>query len=957
MYKKAKSFILLAIIVLSSVVGAITIPQNASAATANLYLSDKMKTADRQIALRNSLALCVNYEVTTILGSTRSMKDGDGRGDEVSRSDIASGNWFYDGDEPKARTGAIVDPDNGTVECRNLFKGRNVAKDLGYGSNIELACAIGLKRTDGSNCLTGDGDRFTAADTSAGKVYDALDKKLGISNYNNAQLYVLAAVTYLTTCGGKAVVNVDDANPDQVANTDKYDTITVVTGTGSTKKVLFTKKNNDKVGFRNLNNGDFNYIEENCDWMKDRMNEYAGAYAAWVKQPGNQAPDGDNAGPGVITDDDEEAAEESTCSVAGVGWIICPIVNNLLAPIADASYAFVAALLTVEPLTTDDNNQVYQAWTVMRDFANIAFVIAFLIIVFSQLTNIGINNYGIKKMLPRLILAAVLVNVSYWICAIAVDLSNIAGASMRGVFADTAGNITIPEGGAASNASGTAGWVSLAATGLVATGAALYIGLSALLPALIFVLFTILVVAIVLLIRQVLIVLLIVVSPLAFVAYLLPNTESLFTKWRKLFGNLLLLFPIVGLIFGASELASKVITAAAPDQDYSFAFQVMGAATAVVPLVLVPAMIKGAKAFGGALGGRFGNFLNNPNKGPFDRMRKGAEGYRKNREQLRDARALNDGSYRFGQTFVKRRARRQAVLQQRERNLRNAQSGYVADTALSDEVSRSQRALSAVSGGRLGGQSEGEQLLGQMAKGGGEGGQNAALAQAISNQASIRADEVKASSMVLDHLDVNQEDTLKLAQGREAAGLSGSNEAVRAAAMQRVANTGDVAGMNTLVDQMGEMNRTAQQDLVDALKNSKEKPAYLSPGVLAQMREGKVGVNEITGTRVDANGNKVRDVDANGKMLSVSEQLRVNAINNNTYSPSKLVATSKDELKAVADIATNSNIQSNSAALAQNAQTAHSDNRLASQIGKNQEEFERIRSLAPPTPPPGPSTP
>jgi hypothetical protein len=950
MYKKAKSLILLAIIVAASAVSTISLPQNASAATANLYLSEKMKTIDRQIALRNSLALCVNYEVTTILGSTRSMKDGDGRGDEVSRSDLASGNWFYQGDdEPKARAGAIVDPDNGTVECRNLFKGRNVAKDLGFGSNIELACAIGLKRTDGSNCLTGGGDRFTAADTSAGKVYNALDQKLGIGNYNNAQLYVLAAVTYLTSCGGKAVVNVEDANPDQIANTDKYDEITVVTGTGGTKKVLFTKKNNDKVGFRNLNNDDFDYIAENCDWMRDRMNQYAGAYADWVKQPGNQAPDGDNAGSGIETPEDEEEAEESTCSVAVVGWIICPIVNNLLAPITDAAYAFVSALLTVQPLATDTtggDNQIYTAWTVMRDFANVAFVIVFLLIVFSQLTNIGINNYGIKKMLPRLILAAVLVNVSYWICAIAVDLSNIAGASMKGLFADTAGNITIPDGGTGSTAEGAAGWVSLAATGLVATGAALYIGLSALLPALIIVLFTILITAITLLIRQVLIVLLIVVSPLAFVAYLLPNTESLFTKWRKLFGTLLLVFPIVGAIFGASELASKVITAAAPETEYTFAFQVMGAATAVIPLVLVPAMVKGTRALGGVIGGRFGNFLNNPDKGPVDRLRKGAEGYRKNRETLRDARALNEGSYRFGQSFKQRGARRQAVLRQRERNAQTAQASYVASTALSDETSRTQRALGLIPG--VNSKTRGEQLLNQMAQGGGDAGRNAALAQAINVQQSLEAEEVKAATATIQTLNLSANELRSLSQGgsvqKGSINLDGANsDAVRAAAMQRVVDTHDVKGVNQLLDAVNndKMDEKTRKSFADALQNSKEKPTYIGQGDIANIRQhGNVKRNDDGTVARDASGNAIKIQSQN------STELTLKAIQNNAYSVDKIATGDKDELEHVYNVAKNNLAASDTGRsnLKANATVAATDPRYSGKVGKNAEVVNNMKN-------------
>ncbi|MCZ6324111.1 hypothetical protein O5165_25825, partial [Escherichia coli] len=50
--------------------------------------------------------------------------------------------------------------------------------------------------------------------------------------------------------------------------------------------------------------------------------------------------------------------------------------------------------------------------------------------------NAGLNNYSIKKMLPRLIVAAILVNLSYYICAIAVDISNILGHSLQQALID-----------------------------------------------------------------------------------------------------------------------------------------------------------------------------------------------------------------------------------------------------------------------------------------------------------------------------------------------------------------------------------------------------------------------------------------------------------------------------------------------------------------------------------------
>lgn len=255
--------------------------------------------------------------------------------------------------------------------------------------------------------------------------------------------------------------------------------------------------------------------------------------------------------------------DTTTCVIPGIGWIVCPVLY-IMAELTNGAYAFVSALLTVQPILTTGNSEgLYNAWLAMRNFANVAFVIAFLIIIFSQVTSAGISNYGIKKLLPRLIVAAILVNVSYWICAAAVDLSNIAGSSLKSLFDAIGATIKLPDAGPAATGEGWLGIVGGLLTGGILVGAALYIGLSALIPVLIGVLITIAIVFIALIMRQALIILLIVISPMAFVAYLLPNTESMFNRWRSLFWTLLLMYPIISLIFGASALASKIVMGSA----------------------------------------------------------------------------------------------------------------------------------------------------------------------------------------------------------------------------------------------------------------------------------------------------------------------------------------------------------------------------------------------------------
>ena len=71
--------------------------------------------------------------------------------------------------------------------------------------------------------------------------------------------------------------------------------------------------------------------------------------------------------------------------------------------------------------------------------ANIIFAIALAVVILSQITGFGVSNYGIKKMLPTLIMVAVLVNLSFFLCQLAVDVSNITGYGIKKIFVELGG--------------------------------------------------------------------------------------------------------------------------------------------------------------------------------------------------------------------------------------------------------------------------------------------------------------------------------------------------------------------------------------------------------------------------------------------------------------------------------------------------------------------------------------
>jgi len=367
--------------------------------------------------------------------------------------------------------------------------------------------------------------------------------------------------------------------------------------------------------------------------------------------------------------DAEPVDESSSCVVEGIGWILCPVANAI-AGLTDALFEAVEAFMKVAPLGLSvTDNPLYEAWSVMRSIANVAFVIAFLIIIFSQLTSAGVSNYGVKKLLPRLIVAAILVNLSYFICAIAVDLSNILGVAIQELFKGIADQSAVsPEKGDNWGSIITAvltGGAALAG-GLLAveafTAGGVWGALAAALPLLVGALFALVVAFLILLARQALIIMLIVLAPLAFVAYLLPNTENLYKKWQKLFMTLLLLFPMLSVIFGGSLLASSILrnTAFAPGTQpfVSLCLYIGSFAVQAIPFFITPLLISLSQ---GVLS-RFAGLVNNKNKGPFDRLRKGGERIAKDAYNRGNARKLNDTNRNSAFSFgARRRANRERV--------------------------------------------------------------------------------------------------------------------------------------------------------------------------------------------------------------------------------------------------------------------------------------------------------
>ena len=649
MLKRAKIYALLSIIVASTAVGLFSSSPIANAQTDTTSASGLYIQPDAQSELvakiwREAMMTCMRL----------------GEGDGVTiRNDLADGNWFpapgpvngksfWDSVVPWGKTeedltkegapnvGYLIDSSDGKLWCNEGASGTYGAGNgfiksfdsvyhlsSGNSSYMGAACTLGFRPVDAteisdSDCTSNANQHSETRYSypSRDKARSVIDSKYSFKLFGQGpptaeQLYILYAQTFISACHpSNAVTSIPDGKAGD------YVMLQVVDASGKITDTYYTVDVTDKIHVSVDESG--GNEDKSCTEIAAAANgSNATAYSEWLKKNPELAK---VTGATITTSD----TAPSTCQITGIGWMVCPVMN-FLAGVADgAYYALDRLFLRLPPVnldTSSEKNGTYRAWSIMRDLANIVFVIAFLIIVFSQVTSIGISNYGLKRLIPKLVMAAILVNVSYILCAIAVDLSNIMGSSLKDLLDSVR---VIPEGSVTDYNSG-AGWAGTTEKILaysVVGGAALFgwsvlgllgVALLAIVPVVLTVLVT-------MLIRQAAVVLLIVVSPLAFVALLLPNTEGYYKKWLGLFKTMLLMYPVVAILFGAAGLASDVLMVAAKDSGNDGAQMLNGIVAGIVqilPLVLIPTVIKISEGIFGKVTG----FVNDNQKGWFDSKR------------------------------------------------------------------------------------------------------------------------------------------------------------------------------------------------------------------------------------------------------------------------------------------------------------------------------------------------
>lgn len=590
--------------------------------------------------------------------------------DRITQSEMNSWDFFQGNSQESALGEMYGNGDGGTANCESESVVQTAFGYLGETDPYTAFCQITGRQFDGNNvdfdtCKAGPGggdwDNNASKDertASYASIWGSKDPAM-----TGAMQYMRAYSTFMQGCD---VTFVNDTVYDDLAsvnnagaagNTNKYPVPVVVPNTstaanapayvvkyrlgigvaGSEKQIVVANSQRAVAATR-YTGGVVPWTTATCDELATTARENALAYAVQLQKDGITADANTTTTPsGSVT---------PTCEVNGFGWVICPLIG-MMADATNAVADFLGTYLQVKPLTTDTNSVLYKGWSNILAIANLLLIIPFLFIVFSQATSIGIGSYGIKKLLPRIIAAAILINLSYFICAALVDISNIVGANIANLIYDNLGGITTNSqgGGLVGGIKNIAGGIT---AGLIGVSGLVVVAFFFLIPAVIAVLSIFVVIAA----RSAILTLLIIIAPLAFAAWVLPNTDKWFKKWWDIFIQMLVIYPAIMAIFAASSAAATIVVDSSatsstnqPGPGNLFPM-LIGLLIQALPLFALPALIKLSS---GVLA-RINNLTSaRLNKAGGDSAHRGLQNYSKRQLQNRSAQmATNNWQHQSG---------------------------------------------------------------------------------------------------------------------------------------------------------------------------------------------------------------------------------------------------------------------------------------------------------------------
>lgn len=180
---------------------------------------------------------------------------------------------------------------------------------------------------------------------------------------------------------------------------------------------------------------------------------------------------------------------------------------------------------------------IVNSWTILRDLANIFFIVILLLMSFA--TILKIQSYGYKELLKNLIIMAILINFSKTIAGFMIDIGQVVMLTFVAAIKDVAaGNLTA--------IFGIDKMVSLSTDTDGGTGSGDII-MAYILGGVMMMLVSIVLMAfiVMLVMRIVYLWILVIVSPLAFLANTFPSTKKYFSEWFSRLGKEIIIGPVL----------------------------------------------------------------------------------------------------------------------------------------------------------------------------------------------------------------------------------------------------------------------------------------------------------------------------------------------------------------------------------------------------------------------------
>ncbi|MFO0971751.1 MAG: hypothetical protein U0520_05405 [Candidatus Saccharimonadales bacterium] len=333
-----------------------------------------------------------------------------------------------------------------------------------------------------------------------------------------------------------------------------------------------------------------------------------------------------------------EGGEQDECKlgIPFIGDLVCKAVAMIFEGISSMFSAVIDFFGdTGEKFDRLGNNSDFKkSWDSIRNISNLIFLVAFLVVIFQYLTNINVvDAYFIKKFLPRVLIAAILVQASWWIVVEMNAATTDLGQSIRTIVLQGGGaDVSMATGdGAVSQIAGgfLFGFAFLSPVGMVIV--ALIIGLILLLILLVCIL--------ILAMREVLLVLLAILAPLAFASFALPQLEGTLKKWLNTYVKLLMMYPIMQLLLTIGVIVGNALSA------MGGLYELFGFIAFFLPFIVLPFTYKmGGNMMGKLVGGA--KQLGRSAKGTYDKTPMG-----RNREAYKKLRSEDSARRRHGRAI------------------------------------------------------------------------------------------------------------------------------------------------------------------------------------------------------------------------------------------------------------------------------------------------------------------